>query len=113
MFLMGILCCYQLLVFIFVEHFVDKSLIGATIAIINCINTSFGWLFHKLIAMLLFYQGYESMNENNLAIYSADSYNVALSVVPILGFLGSIGFLVLGYFYYKSNRNTRVNEIQY
>jgi predicted MFS family arabinose efflux permease len=113
MFLMGILCCYQLLVFIFVEHFVDKSLIGATIAIINCINMSFGWLFHKLIAMLLFYQGYESMNENNLAIYSSDSYYVALSVVPILGFLGSIGFLVLGYFYYKSNRNTRVNEIQY
>ena len=112
MFIMGILCCYQLLVFIFVENFVEQSLIGATIAIINCINMSFGWLFHKLIAILLDYQG--GINgDTNITIYSADSYYAAMSIVPILALIGSLGFLVLGYFYNTSNHNTRTEQINY
>ena len=49
MFYLGILCCYQVLVFAFASDLVEKSCAGIAIAIINCLNMSFGHFFHKVI----------------------------------------------------------------
>lgn len=49
MFILGILCCYQVLVFTVVSSQVDKSSAGLAIAVTNCINMSFGHFFHTII----------------------------------------------------------------
>lgn len=97
MFILGILCCYQVLVFILAAHYVEASVVSLAIAVINCINMSFGYFFHAIIAYLftaqtlpkqsLLGQISEAQLGNNL-IY-------ALSVIPVCTFIGQIGFLFL------------------
>ena len=104
MFIMGILCCYQLLIFVLAEKIVAKSLMGATIAIINCINMSFGSFFHKIIGIVA---------ELNTEAGCEVNYTQSLLVVPMCAAIGALGFVILGYYYYfNSNRNTRedINE---
>jgi predicted MFS family arabinose efflux permease len=95
MFVLGILCCYQVLVFSIAGSMVPISQAGVAIAIINCINMSFGHFFHTMISSLM-QNGWDGALSTKLApIYSHTNYIDALSVIPILCVIGSLGFLYL------------------
>jgi predicted MFS family arabinose efflux permease len=101
MFFLGILCCYQVLVFTIVSNQVKSTLVGLAIAVINCINMSFGHFFHTIIGRAL-EQGWDGyINQNGVAIYSKENFIYAFIVIPICCFIGQLGFAFLAF---KNNK---------
>ena len=95
MFVLGILCCYQVLVFSITGKVVAKHLTGMAIAIVNCINMSFGHLFHHIIASYM-QDGWDGKyNDANAMIYSAETFHNSLMIIPVACTLGMLGFLYL------------------
>ncbi|MBP7189746.1 MAG: MFS transporter [Rickettsiaceae bacterium] len=95
MFFMGVLCCYQVLVFTMVGDMVGKSETAIAVSIINCINMSFGQLFHKFISYIM-QSGWDgSLNANGGPVYTHQGYVVGLSIIPIFAVIGGVGFLYL------------------
>jgi MFS family permease len=88
MIFIGILCCYQVIVFAIGTNSVPRHLISLTVAFLNCINMLGGSFFHSIIgrAMDSF-----SMGHNG---YSLEAYTMALMIIPIASFLGAV--LVVG-----------------
>ncbi len=95
MFFLGVLCCYQVLVFIVVSDTVDQNSTGLAIAITQCINMSFGHFFHTLIgpAFELSWDG--SLTENGSSLYTHENFIYALAIIPICCFIGQFGFILL------------------
>lgn len=101
MFIMGILCCYQVLVFTITTRIVQSSSAGLAIAVINCINMSFGHLFHVLISNIMQSNWDGIVDTKGLPIYNYDTYILSLGVVPILCIVGAIGFIILNVIFKK------------
>lgn len=87
-FVVGLLCCYQVLIFSIASDFVKPHLLGMAIAFLNCVNMLGGSFFHSLIGFFMDY--YWSGNEiEGIRQYSIDSYTHALMVIPICAFIGA------------------------
>ncbi len=95
MFFLGILCCYQVLVFTVVSNQVQASSASLAIAITQCINMSFGHFFHTKIGDLFQSNWNGSVNANGNAIYSAENFIHSLSIIPVCCFIGMLGFAFL------------------
>lgn len=95
MFFLGILCCYQVLVFIVTSESVDQSSIGLAIAVINCINMSFGHFFHTIIGSAFELSWDGALTESNSPLYTHENFIYALAVIPICAFIGQFGFAIL------------------
>lgn len=87
-FCMGLLCCYQVLVFAAGADFVSTRNLGVCVAFLNCANMLGGSFFHTLIGCLmdLFWTGNESMG---LRVYSLDSYSQSLALIPLCALVGA------------------------
>lgn len=95
MFFLGILCCYQVLVFSVTSKSVSSQNEGLAIATVNCINMVFGHFFHQLIASTI-QSGWDGMlSVNGSAVYSRDIMVTALAFIPIGCFIGQLGFAFL------------------
>lgn len=92
----GILCCYQVLIFSMGVSLVPKSQASITVAFLNCINMLGGSFFHGVVGSLMdvFWTG---NTENNLRIYSAETYTCALMVIPIAAILGGSMLIYVNY----------------
>jgi predicted MFS family arabinose efflux permease len=101
--LIGVLCCYQVIVFSAGAKLVSTELLGITIAFLNCINMLGGSFFHTLIGAMmdLFWTGH--LNEQGTRIYSLHSYQYALSLIPLSAFLGGLLIRQLGKKLSKTN----------
>ena len=95
MFILGILCCYQVLVFTVVSSQVNKSSAGLAIAVTNCINMSFGHFFHTIIGNSFKNNWDGKINEFGNAIYTTDNFVHALAIIPLCCFIGQFGFIFL------------------
>jgi len=89
LFITGILCCYQVLVFSIGVHLVPKHLASLTVAFLNCINMLGGSFFHSVIGhgMDFFWDG---TIVNGVRVYNSYAYTYALSSIPIAAVLGGI-----------------------
>ncbi|MDA9163330.1 MFS transporter [Rickettsiaceae bacterium] len=106
MFFLGILCCYQVLVFTVVSSKVDQASAGLAIAVTNCINMSFGHFFHTVIG-----DGFEkswngAVYSAGSAVYTPENFIYALSIIPICCFIGQFGFAFLAI---KDKKNKAAN----
>ncbi len=92
LFLAGIFCCYQVLIFAIGNQIVSIGLIGITVAFLNCINMLGGSFFHTLIGGLLdcFWDG---ITEETVRVYCHLTYTKALWSIPLASFFG--GLLIL------------------
>jgi hypothetical protein len=95
MFFLGILCCYQVLVFIAVSDAVDQNSTGLAIAITQCLNMSFGHFFHTIIGSTFELSWDGSLTEYGSALYTHENFIYALAVIPICCFIGQFGFMLL------------------
>jgi sugar phosphate permease len=95
MFIIGILCCYQILVFTLASDIVGKSSAGLALAVVNCINMSFGHIFHLLISNIIQNNWNGDLNSNGMPLYDMNSYILALSPIPVLSLVGGFGFLYI------------------
>lgn len=91
LFITGILCCYQVLVFSIGVSLVPKHLASLTVAFLNCINMLGGSFFHSVIGhcMDFFWNG---VSENSVRIYDSHAYTYALSSIAITAVLGGVIF---------------------
>jgi predicted MFS family arabinose efflux permease len=96
MLIVGILCCYQVLVFAAGSERVPPAMAGVTVAFLNCVNMLGGTFFHSTIGTLLdhFWSGHT--NADGLKIYVAADYTLALGAIPVCSLLGAIIFWYVG-----------------
>ena len=81
-FCIGIMCCYQVLVFAVGNKLSKPATLSITTAFLNCINMLGGAFFHSTIGF--------SMDLFSDGSYSAETYTYALLVIPCCALLGSI-----------------------
>ncbi len=89
-FLIGVMCCYQVLVFAVGSKISSKQILSLTIAFLNCINMLGGAFFHTIIGL-----GIDFFSDSTIttAIYHVESYRIALLIIPICSVIG--GFMTL------------------
>jgi predicted MFS family arabinose efflux permease len=97
MFFLGILCCYQVLIFAFVSDIVDRSCAGIAIAIINCLNMSFGHFFHHFISQNIQNNWDGTHTELGIPVYNFDSYLYGISIIPIGSLIGTLVFVYMAF----------------
>jgi len=102
MFMVGILCCYQVLVFSMGASAVLLEMRNVTIAFLNCINMLGGVFFHTIIGSLMdnFWSGGVAEGQR---VYDAVAYTYALWVIPIAALVGGITFLMLNFTWRRSS----------
>ncbi len=108
MFVLGIFCCYQVLIFTIVGNLVTEKSVGLAIAIVNCINMSFGHFFHTIMSYLISYNWDGLLSESGTPIYSRYNFIVAISVIPICCLIGIIG---LWYLFKKSKTKISIKGL--
>jgi MFS family permease len=88
-FLIGIMCCYQVIVFSTSTTLVPIQLLGITVAFLNSINMFGGSFFHSLIGVMVdrFWTGGMA---NECRIYTSESYTYALLIIPICALVGAL-----------------------
>lgn len=93
LFIIGILCCYQVLMFSIGTSLVPKASANLAVAFLNSINMFGGSFFHSTIGycMDFFWDG---SIENGVRIYDTHAYTYALSLIAIMAVLGSIIILI-------------------
>ena len=89
-FVMGLLCCYQVIVFAAGAEAVRPEYLGVCIAFLNCINMLGGSFFHTVTGRLLdrFWEG--GLNAEGIRLYSVGAYRQALLVIPLCALLGVV-----------------------
>lgn len=94
LFLIGIFCSYQVLVFSIGIRIVSAPVAGIAVAFLNSINMLGGSFFHGTIgrAMDYFWTG---TLDNGMKNYSAETYTQALMIIPIAAILGGLCFFLI------------------
>lgn len=89
-FLIGVLCCYQVLVFAAGSEIVPGQYMGITVAFLNCINMLGGSFFHTSIGKMMdiFWTG--ALDQNGLRQYPLQDYQYALSLIPASAIIGTV-----------------------
>jgi predicted MFS family arabinose efflux permease len=95
-FAVGVMCCYQVIVFAAGSDLMPPKQLGVTVAFLNCINMLGGSFFHTIIGFVmdLFWTG--SFNDEGIRIYDLETYKYAISVVPVCAILGALIVCVIG-----------------
>jgi sugar phosphate permease len=88
MFGIGLLCCYQVIVFAIGAEIVPVQLMSITIAFLNCINMLGGSFFHSAIGNLMDFFEQGTVVEG-VKTYSLDSYVYTLALIPIASLIGA------------------------
>ncbi len=88
MFGVGILCCYQVIVFAIGAELVPPHLLSVTIAFLNCINMLGGSFFHSSIGRLMDFFEQGTMIDG-VKVYSVEAYTYTLALIPLASLLGA------------------------
>ncbi len=89
--IIGFFCAYQVIVIYKTASYVSEGLVGLVAAITNMIMMAFGFVFHTFIGRMLLHL-WDGTIVNNAPVFSAHSYVVALSIIPVGLALGGLGF---------------------
>ncbi|MFI4938238.1 MAG: MFS transporter [Candidatus Berkiellales bacterium] len=88
MFCIGILCCYQVIVFTIGADVVPAYLMSIGIAFLNCINMLGGSFFHTFIGRLMDYFEPNAVTDQ-VKSYSLEAYTYTLLLIPLASLLGA------------------------
>ncbi len=95
-FVIGIMCCYQVVVFAAGNDMTDHNLVGVTIiAFLNSMNMLGGSFFHSIIGYIMDYYWNGTM-QGSIRIYDANSFNYGLAIIPICAFIGGLIIVFIG-----------------
>jgi len=89
-FAVGVMCCYQVVVFAAGAELSTWQQLGLITAFLNCINMLGGSFFHTLIGQLMncFWDG--TMSSEGSKLYSLSAYQHALMIIPVCAAMGVI-----------------------
>ncbi|MEI8320916.1 MAG: MFS transporter [Alphaproteobacteria bacterium] len=94
LFVVGIFCSYQILVFALVTANIPKKLSGVMVGSVNTINMLSGLVYLPIIGFLLD-MCWEGALVNEVRIYSPFAYKIAFSTIIIGLIIGACGFVFL------------------
>lgn len=103
LFTIGILCCYQVLIFAAGAELVPFPLLGFVVAFLNSINMLGGSFFHTLIGTIMDLMWDGQTSHGGVRIYAVHAFQCALGIIPLCAAIAAI----LAYCTFKS---TRVNK---
>ena len=89
LFVIGIICCYQVIILSLGARMSEQHNVGVTVAFLNCMNMLGGAFFHMIIGVSLDMLWSEEGPLGSI-IYSVESYQYALSVISICSILGAL-----------------------
>ena len=95
-FSIGVMCCYQVIVFAAGASFVKPHYLGVTIAFLNCINMLGGSFFHTLIGRLVDLFGASALSHDGIKQYSLGAYQSALLIIPVCASIGAVIICFVG-----------------
>ncbi|KTD23393.1 major facilitator family transporter [Legionella lansingensis] len=98
----GIMCCYQVIVFAAGADLVETKLLGVTVAFLNCINMLGGSFFHTLIGHAMDATWSGALNADGLREYSLESYRASLMLIPYCAVIGACLIGLVGFRVYRS-----------
>jgi predicted MFS family arabinose efflux permease len=103
-FVIGMMCCYQVIVFAAGAELVAPQLLGVSVAFLNCINMLGGSFFHTLIGKRMDAGWTGLMTADGLRQYNLDSYYNSLAIIPYCAVAGAVLVGLLGVLlYYRGN----------
>lgn len=103
-FLIGMMCCYQVLIFATGSELVESKLLGVTIAFLNCINMLGGSFFHTAIGILMDMYWTGNLNTDGTKSYTAETFQSALQVIPVCSLVGGV-IIIYVYLRQKMKQN--------
>ena len=104
LFSIGVMCCYQAIVFATGARLAKPHHLGVTIAFLNCINMLGGSFFHTAIGRLMdiFWTG--SLNHDGVKHYTLIAYQSALTIIPASAAVGAMLIGLMGIVVYQRQR---------
>lgn len=94
MFTLGVLCCYQVLIFSVGTRMVPQHEKSMTVAFLNGINMLGGAFYHSLVGYVL-NKLWDGTISDGLKVYSAENYGKALTLIPFGCFIGALCIFAL------------------
>ena len=94
LFIVGVLCSYQILAIYKATTYVKENLVGLTTSILNMVIMSFGHPLHILIGKVVEYN-WDGKIIDGTNIYSVKAYTYGISIIPICLIIGGIGFCII------------------
>jgi len=111
MFLIGICCCYQVIVFTIGTQLVPASLTSLAVALLNCINMLGGSFFHTIIGRLMdFIEPPVLQTLVGPPTYLASTYTYTLLLIPLASLVGA---LLVGISKIKSARPISIEDVSF
>lgn len=94
-FTIGVMCCYQVIIFSAGARLVKPGYLGVTLAFLNCVNMLGGSFFHTLIGQIMdsYWEG--AASADGVKIYTLTAYHHALGFIPACAILGVIIVLLV------------------
>jgi sugar phosphate permease len=102
-FVLGVMCCYQVIVFSAGANLVASQNLGVAVAFLNCVNMLGGSFFHTVIGRTLDFFWTGSIADG-IKTYDLEAYKYAISIIPICTVLGSALMLFIGVYAFKQNK---------
>jgi sugar phosphate permease len=110
-FCIGIMCCYQVIVFAAGADLVSSQLLGVTIAFLNCVNMLGGSFFHTVIGLLMDASWTGIVGNDGVRQYTLGSYKTSLMIIPICGMLGATIVGLMRAKLYLAKSHSQANSI--
>jgi MFS family permease len=109
LFVIGIMCCYQVIVFAAGADLVEHKYLGVTIAFLNSMNMLGGSFFHTSIGIIMDMFGGNTGSQDGIRQYSIESYQYALMLIPICAICGFVITCFISF--KKKQRNIVLGDI--
>ncbi|HET9843901.1 MAG TPA: MFS transporter [Gammaproteobacteria bacterium] len=93
-FIIGLLCAYQILAIYKASSYAKESNVGITTAFANMIIMFFGYVFHTAIGKVAVHF-WDGTVLQGIPFYSTFALRAALGIIPIMLFVGLLGFSTL------------------
>ncbi len=102
-FAIGMMCCYQVIVFAAGADLVSSPLLGVTVAFLNCINMLGGSFFHTIIGRAMDATWVGALSTDGIRLYTLESYKASLVLIPYCAVIGACLVSLLGLRLYRKN----------
>jgi predicted MFS family arabinose efflux permease len=86
---LGILCCYQVLMFVVGSELVQPQHLGITVAFLNCMNMLGGSFFHTGIGKILDILWNGHVDAAGVRVYELQPYQSSLMIIPVCALVGT------------------------
>jgi MFS family permease len=104
-FLLGIVCCFKVIIFSICSKAVSNTQLGLTIAMLNSANMLGGSFINNVIGRLMSAMWDGKMNDMQVKIYDVTAYQYSLSVIIYSVLIGAFISYLVNKIYLKKNKD--------